>query len=195
MEKEEINKSSETGKGPKDGTKSLKTISNAKVNPFFKKNFISVFLALVLVVVLIWFSIKVKSDARHFENEKSQLITLYETQIDSLQIKHLEFASTVFSWSVRSELLRDNVENLSQLLTVFVKESGADLVQLVNPGNNLILLSSDKKYEGNTYNKNLDFEIENSVVLKQDGVVRIITPVMGFNSTIGILIVEIMNTN
>jgi len=148
-----------------------------------------------LIVVAIWFLIKVSVDAKRFENEKTQLITLYETQMDSLQVKHIEFASTVFSWSVRSELMRNNVENLNQLLTVFVKESGADLVQLVNPENKLILLSSDKKFEGTTYDQNLDFEIENTVVLEQDGKVIIVTPVMGFNSTIGILIVELKHDN
>lgn len=87
-----------------------------------------------------------QNNAKQFENEKIQLITKYETERDSLQIKHLELASTVFTWSVRSELLRNNTENLNQLLTVFVKESELDLVQLINPMNKMVLLSSDKKF-------------------------------------------------
>ncbi|MDX9773426.1 MAG: hypothetical protein RBT02_08420 [Bacteroidales bacterium] len=195
MDTEEINKSNEAGKDPERKTNTPNVKSKARLTSFIKKNLLSVVLALLLIVVAIWFLIKVSVDAKRFENEKTQLITLYETQMDSLQVKHIEFASTVFSWSVRSELMRNNVENLNQLLTVFVKESGADLVQLVNPENKLILLSSDKKFEGTTYNQNLDFEIENTVVLEQDGKVIIVTPVMGFNSTIGILIVELKHDN
>jgi len=195
MDTEEINKSNEAGKDPERKTNTPNVKSKARLTSFIKKNLIPVVLALLLIVVAIWFLIKVSVDAKRFENEKTQLITLYETQMDSLQVKHIEFASTVFSWSVRSELMRNNVENLNQLLTVFVKESGADLVQLVNPENKLILLSSDKKFEGTTYNQNLDFEIENTVVLEQDGKVIIVTPVMGFNSTIGILSVELKHDN
>jgi len=195
MDTEEINKSNEAGKDPERKTNTPNVKSKARLTSFIKKNLLSVVLALLLIVVAIWFLIKVSVDAKRFENEKTQLISLYETQMDSLQVKHIEFASTVFSWSVRSELMRNNVENLNQLLTVFVKESGADLVQLVNPENKLILLSSDKKFEGTTYNQNLDFEIENTVVLEQDGKVIIVTPVMGFNSTIGILIVELKHDN
>jgi len=195
MDTEEINKSNEAGKDPERKTNTPNVKSKARLTSFIKKNLLSVVLALLLIVVAIWFLIKVSVDAKRFENEKTQLITLYETQMDSLQVKHIEFASTVFSWSVRSELMRNNVENLNQLLTVFVKESGADLVQLVNPENKLILLSSDKKFEGTTYDQNLDFEIENTVVLEQDGKVIIVTPVMGFNSTIGILIVELKHDN
>lgn len=195
MDTEENNKSNETGKDPERKTNTPNVKPRVKLKSYFKKNLVPLLLAFVLLVVLIWSSIRISVDAKRYENEKTQLITLYETQMDSLQVKHLEFASTVFSWSVRSELLRNNVENLSQLLTTFVKESGADLVQLVNPENKIILLSSDKKFEGNTYNQNLDFEIENTVVFKQDGVIRIVTPVMGFNSTIGILIIELKNDN
>ena len=55
----------------------------------------------------------------------------------------------------------------------------------------MVILSSDKKYEGLPYSGNMNFEINNSVVIKEDNIVKIITPVMGFNSMIGILIVEI----
>lgn len=140
---------------------------------------------------LFGFSVKLRINEKKFTDEKSQLINQYEGTIASLQIRHLEFATKVFSWSVRSELLRDNTENLNQLLTVFVKESGADLVQIVNSEDKMVLLSSDKKFEGNLYPGNLDLHIENPVVQKDDGLVKVITPVMGFNKKIGILIVEL----
>lgn len=158
---------------------------------FLKKHISSVILAIALVIGFIWFSIKLKTNENRFENEKTKLIAKYETERDSIQIKHLEFASTVFSWSVRSELLRNNTENLNQLLTIFIKESGADLVQLINPENNIVLLSSDKKFEGKPYEQNLTNEITTSIVIKEQGLVRIITPVMGFNNKIGVLVTEL----
>ena len=162
-----------------------------KVVAFFKNNKAATVLTVLLLVVFIWFSIKIRINENNFNNEKTQLITQYESKIDSLQIKHLEFATDVFSWSVRSELLRENTENLSQLLTIFVKQSGADLVQLINPENKMVLLSSDKKFEGVNYSGLINFEIKKTVVIEDGGVVKIITPVMGFNNMIGILIVEL----
>ena len=161
-----------------------------KLVTFLKNNKVASVLAVLLLVVFIWFSVKMRISERNFNNEKTQLITQYESKIDSLQIHHLEFATMVFSWSVRSELLRNNSENLNQLLTVFVKESGADLVLLINPEDKMVLLSSDKKYEGNQYTDNLDFELNKPSVLKEGGEVKIITPVMGFTNQIGVLIVE-----
>ena len=164
---------------------------NAKLALFLKENLISVILFVALIVSSIWFTAKIKNNSNHFENVKAQIISKYETELDSLQVKHMEFAATVFSWSVRSELIRNNTENLNQLLTVFVQESKADLVQIITPEDKMVLLSSDKKYEGLQYSGNLDFELNNnSVVLKENNIVKIIIPVMGFNSLIGILILE-----
>lgn len=165
----------------------------AKLIAFLKNNKTATVLAILLLIVFIWFSFKIRLNNKNFNNQKTQLITKYESKIDSLQIKHIEFASKVFSWSVRSELLRNNKENLNQLLTVFVQQSGVDLAQVINPTDKMVLISSDKKFENKPYNGNLNLQNENSVIQQEQGTIKIITPVMGFNKNIGILIVEYKN--
>ena len=160
-----------------------------KIVGFFKNNKVATVLTVLLLVVFIWFSIKIRINEKNFNNEKTQLITQYESKIDSLQIKHLEFATEVFSWSVRSELLRENTENLNQLLTVFVQQSGADLVQLVNPKDNIVLLSSDKKFEGTSLETTAFSNLTSTKVYAEENLVKIVSPVMGFNDKIGVLLV------
>lgn len=185
MNKEGKNQSSEGKKEP------TKNNFKEKIIPFIKSIKLSTVLGVLLLIVVVWSFIKIRSDEKKFANEKTVLITRYETERDSLQIKSLEFASTVFSWSIRSELLRNNMENLSQLLTVFVQESEADLVQIVNPETKAVMLSSDKKYEGNEYSGEMNFELNEPVIIKEDQKVSILTPIMGFSSRIGVLIAEI----
>ncbi len=165
--------------------------SKVKVLNFLKKNIVAVVLTIFLILVFIWFSAKIANNKKQFETERTQLISQYETELDSLKIKSLEFVSTVFSWSIRSEMLRNNMENLNQLLTVFVQESTASLVQIVDPETRMVILSSDKKYEGIEYDKEINFEINEPVVIKDDQKISITTPIMGFNNRIGVLIVEV----
>jgi len=162
-----------------------------KIVDILQNNKVSSVLALLLLIVFVWLFVKIRINERNFQNEKTELINQHSIFIDSLQINHLEFATEVFSWSVRSELIRNNTENINQLLTIFVKESEADLVQLIDPEGYTILLSSDKKYEGKEYSGDLNFELNSTIILKTSKDVKIITPVMGFNSKIGILIVEL----
>ncbi|HSJ11322.1 MAG TPA: hypothetical protein VK916_01480 [Gillisia sp.] len=189
-------------KNPKPGDEVVKDhSSNNKLLDFFKKNIVAVLLALILIIVLIWYSVKISADEKQFEkertemvtkskNERSALITKYEAEKDSLQIKNLESASKIFSWSVRSELMRNNTENLNQLVNEFVRESGADLVQLIDPKTNKITMSSDKKFEGTDYPQKIDYALTEPQTLKDAEGIKIITPVMGLNSALGILIVQ-----
>lgn len=165
--------------------------TSSKFATFVKNNKAASFLGILLVVVFVWLMVKIYINDRNYNNEKAQLISQYENQIDSMQVSHLRFATEVFSWSVRSELLRENTENLNQLLTVFVKGSGANLIQLVNPADNIVLLSTDKKFEGIPYAMGLNIETNETNVVNADNTVSIVTPVMGFNNKIGVLIVEL----
>lgn len=176
--------------------------SNNKFLDFLKKNIVAVILATILIIVLIWYSVKISAIEKQYEeertemvakskNERSALITKHKSDKDSLQIKNLESSSKIFSWAVRSELMRNNTENLNQLLNAFVQESGADLVQLIDPETNIISLSSDKKFEGKEYPQGIDYALTEPQTLMEEGGTKIITPVMGLNSALGILIVQI----
>lgn len=188
-------------KKPK-GEVEKKDNTNNKFLDFLKKNIVAVLLALILIIVLIWYSVKISSIEEQYEeektelvtkseNERSALITKYESEKDSLQISNLESSSKIFSWAVRSELMRNNTENLNQLINAFVKESNADLVQLIDPETNIISLSSDKKFEGMEYDQKLDYALTEQQTLMEETGIKIITPVMGLNSALGILIVQI----
>lgn len=162
-----------------------------KMIAFLKNNKVVTILSVLLLIVFTWFSVKINSNEKKFLNEKSLLIAQYEREIDSLQIEQLVFSTEVFSWSVRSELIRNNDENLNQLLTVFVQESGANRIQLIHPKDKIVLMSSDKKFEGSTYTGELDLSVTKTTVVKTNEGVQVITPVMGFNNKIGVLLVEL----
>lgn len=156
-----------------------------------KKNPLTAFLLIVLVVFIGWSTIKMSIDKNQFKKDKIELIAKYESKIDSIKIKNIEFSSKVFSWSVRSELLRQNLENLNQLFTVFVKESDADLVQLVDMKDNKIIISTDKQFEGKIFKLAMSMNLNKQTTVRTDLKTTIYTPIMGFNNNIGLLIVNI----
>jgi len=154
------------------------------------KNPFVVILSLALIILFIWFSVKISSERNAFQKTKNELVTRYEYQLDSIHIKNIEFVTTVFSWSVRSEMLRGNIDNLNQLFNVFIKDSGASLIQLINAEDNTILISSDKKFEGGKFNIPSDINLNGPTTVTGSSKVIVYTPVMGFNERIGLLMVE-----
>ncbi|NCU32142.1 MAG: hypothetical protein EOM23_04245 [Candidatus Moranbacteria bacterium] len=176
-------------------------VENPKVNyleqfrSFVTKHNAKIIYALVgiIALILLFSFIRITLAEKRFEKEKTTLITQYETAQDSLQLRHIEFASKVFSWSVRSEFFRENIENLNQLVITFVRESGANLVQLIDPDNRMVILSSDKRFENELYENTVDWTATDVVSLKDGDFTRVVTPIMGLNRKIAILVVEYEN--
>ena len=162
----------------------------SKVWKAIKKNPFTAILVVLLIVISSWLSIKLLVERNQYEKAKTEMVNQYETQIDSIQLKNIEFASRVFSWSVRSELMRENAENLNQLFNVFVKDSNAQLVQLINLETNTIQISTDKQFEGNAYTVPSELNMEEQFNISVDDKVTIFTPIMGLNNKIGLLMVE-----
>ncbi|RAR47656.1 hypothetical protein [Flavobacterium lacus] len=175
---------------PNDAEPVKETAGNQVVN-LMKNNKLSLFLVVCSAVVFIGLTLQNSSERKQFEQEKSALVTAHARQIDSLRIEQITFATEVFSWSVRSELLRNNTENLNQLLTVFVQQSGANLVQVITTTDKVILLSSDKKFEGTSVEDTTLLGLSKTTVQREANTVTIMSPIMGFNDKLGVLLVTL----
>lgn len=137
------------------------------------------FLLLLLLVAIIWALINNFTLKRSFTKEKQNLTSKYVNE-----------TSRVFSWAIRSELLRDNRDQVNQFFMSLVKEPGYKTIQLVDVNSSKIIISTNKKDEGTSVS---DTTILNANTVRsnlEDGIIRSITPVMGLNSRIAILVID-----
>ena len=152
------------------------------------------FLGLLLLIIVVLFAYlftKTYFEKKSLEKEKIELVSQFKKQSDSIQIKNLEFSSMVFSWSVRNGILRNNTDNLDLEFNLFARYSGADLVQLIAEGNNIILISSDKKFQGGKFQIPLTIDLNKTTVVRDTLKTVIYTPIMGLNKRIGLLRTEL----
>lgn len=105
-------------------------------------------LVLVIIVLLAYFLIKTSSMKSDFEQTYDLLQQSHITQMDSLKITSSEQTVKVFSWAVRSEMNRNNLEEVNNLFLAFVQENRVRMIHLINPANSRIILSTDKKMKG-----------------------------------------------
>lgn len=137
------------------------------------------FLLLLIVAGAGWFAVKYYSLKLQFNKEKEFITS-----------KFVDETSKVFSWAIRGELIRDNRDQVNQFFMNLVKEPGFKKIQLIDSNTSKIIISTDKKDEGTSVS---DTTILNAGTLRQiktDSLIRSITPVMGLNSRIGILVID-----
>lgn len=137
------------------------------------------FLLLIMIVGAGWSGIKYLTLKRNFNKERQQIASTF-----------IDENTRVFSWAVRSELLRDNRDQINQFFMSLVKEPGYKKIQLVDVNNSKIIVSTDKKDEGKVVS---DTAILNTNIIKQlpeGDLIRCIAPVMGLNSRVAVLVID-----
>lgn len=171
-------------------TRSLEQHSEKKQNKILKfilAHKLVFFLLLVLLIVFLWASIKMNNMERRFESEKNHLISVY----DSIAVSNMELTAKVFAWAIRSEMVRENMEQVNQFFLNLIKEPSITKVQLIDIPSAKILISTDKNDEGAAVKDSSILEAESTYHLNNEGAgVTIVSPVMGLNSKIGILVIE-----
>ncbi|MBW8331408.1 MAG: hypothetical protein K0M40_05255 [Prolixibacteraceae bacterium] len=163
----------------------------SKILTFVKKHWFVFLLIVVIIVLLLWAVIKIQIVEKRSVKEKEQLVNLYELRMDSLHLSNMELTSKVFSWAIRSEMTRQNMEQVNQFFSGFVKEPNVKKVLLIDPVSAKVLLSSDKKDEGMFFENTLVLKAEKTYHFSDDTVDTIISPVMGLDTRIGVLVIEL----
>lgn len=163
----------------------------SKLLKFIMRHKFYVGLVLVIIVVLGWAFIKMAIMESDFKEEKAQVISSYETKLDSLNSNRLTLTATAFSWAIRSELLRENKEQINQFFNEFIKYPDIVKLQLINSESSVIELSTDKKDVGTKFSNYSS--LQDLKVISDSTNINIVTPISGLNKKIGIFVMQVNN--
>lgn len=163
----------------------------SRLKTFVKKHRLVFILIGIIIVTVLWSVIQMKIMEKRSVTEKEQLVKLYMNKMDSLSLSDMELTTKVFSWAIRSEMTRQNMEQVNQFFSSFVKEPTIRKIQLIDPVTGTVLLSSDKKDEGTIIENSLILHAETIIQLPGDTGDKIINPIMGLDSRIGVLVIEL----
>lgn len=174
---------------PQEKTTTPKPILPENVKQFLNKNWLALSLVAVLIAVLVWFNIKLNKAEKRNEKQKQEGIASYNLMIDSISNANMKLSTRLLSWAVRGELIRNNIEQVDLFFNSFIKENNIKRLDLIDPNTGKIIKSTDKKIEGDFISdRNIIYQADKGVVL-DTAKAQIISPVMGLDSKIGVLVV------
>jgi hypothetical protein len=165
----------------------------SKIWEFIKKHKLNTTLITVILILLAWHYISVLSLKNSFSKEKTTIETTYQIKLDSLNSNRLQLTAKTFSWAIRSELLRENSEQVNQFFNDFVKNDDIVKLQYINAETNEIQISTDKKDEGKS---DLKYNNLTSQTISQDSTsFELATPINGLNTKLGVFVMTVENLN
>ncbi|NJN77472.1 MAG: hypothetical protein HC803_03385 [Saprospiraceae bacterium] len=158
--------------------------------PEFNKALLIKVIIGILIVGNVWFIVKNRISNNRHAQEKQELVTAYELKLAENTKKQLELVTKTFVWSIRSEMIRDNYDQVGLYFNQLVKEDDrvTEIIAIDKKGT--MVVSTNKRYEGKAFKSIYDEAIleSNDVIITHDGdVFRIVAPILALNSKIGTL--------
>ena len=162
-----------------------------------------VFLGIILIVFA-WKQIAVSQAESRLEKGRAEMTQNLETErliiirkareyADSQYKKEEERFGQVLAWAVRGELIRNNLDQVSQYLNELVKMKDTERVVLISDEGKL-LVSTDKKLEEAEGKDIYPDEVlqQQKITLMSDveGKKLLVVPVMGLNTRLAIVVVS-----
>jgi len=147
---------------------------------------------IALMFIFLWAKIKISNVEKLYLAEKEKVAIDFQNSVDSLNEVHIKQVTTVLSWAVRRNLVLDNLEEINILFLSFIKESNVDKIQLIDPRNSTVLISTDKNEEGqNVVAPNILNIVSVGILEPSTNLTKIVVaPIMGLNQKEGVLVVH-----
>lgn len=163
---------------------------------FFRRHWFATLVIVLLSSVALYFGLSKQYDIDRLNEAHVAELDTYEmtarNKIDSISNSQLELTTRALVWAVRSEVVRENAEQVDQYFRAFVKYPQVKEVFLLAPDQK-VWVSSNKKSEGTAYGDELFVNISNTNGITTDqpeeGIVRLVAPVLSVDSRIGTLVV------
>ena len=155
---------------------------------FIKKNpvLVTVFLA-ILAVLAVYFWKDLEG-----EKQKKEIIEVATLQLEEKNQEMMMLMARPMVWSIRSEMLRGNLEQVDMFTTDMVRMRNFQFIYLIEPDGNT-LISTDKKMEGQQFEERFQQEIlkvESTVVFpEEENLLVMAAPVMGYDRRLATLVV------
>ena len=143
--------------------------------------------------LLIWKSIQVSSLKKEQAEKEAALKQEFATIYDQQSADYLKRLAKPYVWALRTELLQGNNSQVHLYNNDMVRERGMISVMVADT-KGIVISSTDKKFEGRNLSSLQQggyLSADSTVVNKlDDSLFVMVSPIMGFNSKLGTLVVH-----
>ena len=158
-----------------------------------RRMFIIVVALLVILSlgIYLWKDLAVRSVEKKMEAQRLELAGQAQKVIQEKTRSFLRLAAIPLVWTIRQEMIRENMGQVNDYLIQYVREPGIKQILIAKP-DGTITAATNKKHEGLAFSSLYPAEfLEKTEIFFSDdpeGQLMIVAPLMGYNEKLGILL-------
>lgn len=145
-----------------------------------------------IIISVLWGIFKTKQLEKAHASVVEQIKLDHQEQLDSIGLVNAIQVISSLTWAVRSEMTRDNMEQVNTYFIQLIKEPSIETIQLVDHSTGNILLSTNKKDEGTLLKNEFVLNAKSPVSQLQNNRIISAAPVYGLSQQLGVLVIERM---
>jgi hypothetical protein len=180
-----------------ENTENNTSVSSEK-SSFLSSTKNKVLVAAGVVIVLfaglwIWKAIEIKNLKQDHDKREVVLQQQATNLLQQADFRYLKLIAKPYAWAIRTEMMKGNIEAVNLYAIDMIKEKNFQTITVANE-KGVVVSSTNKKLEGKPYanaENTASLSSDSTVVNQSDnGVISVISPVMGFNKRLGTLILN-----
>jgi|GEM_PF-1116826 len=157
------------------------------------RNVFLVILLLALPIIYFWKNYEINKLNDTHNSQIADIKAIADSTINKNTKKSLIHLSKAYVWAIRKEMMNKNIEQLNLYANDMVKEKNFQNIMICND-KGIIISATNKKYEGKHLGNIMDAIYlqanETTINFNGNASYRVISPIMGFNSKLGTLIID-----
>lgn len=155
-------------------------------NYFVRHPLLSTVLIAVVLVSVVYGTLSIRNNQVKVRHAK-ELVALR----DSLSLNYRQNNVRIFSWAVRSEVNRNNIDQVETLFINYLQTDDIVRIALIKPEDGSIIISTNKIDNDTLIDDKEVVNASSIVVIDKGSTFYIVNPIMGLDRKTGILLVEI----
>lgn len=160
-----------------------------KKKSWFQRNVGATIVMILMLIAIIYLGINLLLKQNQHKQEIADINMQNAALVDSLKQDNYTWMTKLFTWTVRSEMLRNNFEQVQLYSQELIKYEHIENIKVVDPSGRVIF-STDMK------DQNIITEwsgIQKIIVKQKDDKIIIASPVLGNDIILGTVIIEYKN--
>lgn len=159
--------------------------------PFWKRNFLALFLLVLLIISLSYGFIKNQMSTSTYQKMVEALEMRYDHDTKLLKEESAKKLVSTLALAVRSGMIANDMEQVNRYFLESLDNIDAQRILLINHNSGNVTLSTNKKDEGKKFEVlQLVKTKETMTLTNEEGAFLAASPIEGLNTQLGVLVIE-----
>ena len=167
------------------------TKSPKKNKPFWQRNFLTLFLLVLLAVSVGWGYFAKRLAVNDYIKKIEVLDSEHQAKLIQIKEENVKQLSSTLALAIRSAMIDENMSEVVLYFNQSLKTFQVEKFMLIDQNTGKVIISTNKKDENEIFKGEKLVNAKDAIIEKFDDHTYASTPIMGLNTQLAVLVIQL----